>query len=71
MIQAHGMNHFITSQAYSDYSRTYVWCSTDNTVSLFPLSKTYTSIYVALINKLASPDNIIDRSRIAGGGVQY
>jgi hypothetical protein len=69
-IQAHDMNHFITSRAYSDCSRAYVWCSTENTVSLFPLSKAYKSIYVALINKLASPDNIIDRSRIAGGGAQ-
>jgi hypothetical protein len=34
-IQAHGMNHFITSRAYSDCSRTYVWCSTENTVSLY------------------------------------
>ena len=51
-------HHFITSRAYSDCSRTYVWCSTENTVSLFPLSKTYKSISVALINKLASPDNI-------------
>jgi hypothetical protein len=33
-MQAHGMNHFITSRAYSDCSRTYVWCSTENTVSL-------------------------------------
>jgi hypothetical protein len=31
--------HFITSQAYSDCSRAYAWCSTENTVSLFPLSK--------------------------------
>ena len=61
-IQVHGMNHCITPRAYSDCSRAYVWCSIDNyTVSLFPLSKTYKSISFALINSLASPDNIIDR----------
>jgi hypothetical protein len=54
----YGMNHFITSRAYTYCSRTYVWCSTENTVSLFPLSKTYKSISVALINKLASPDSV-------------
>ena len=45
-IQAHGMNHFITFRGYSDCSRTYVWCSTENTVSLFPLSKTYLSLFL-------------------------
>ena len=34
----------------------------------FPFPKR-TSLFL-LINKLASPDNIIDRSRIAGGGAQ-
>ena len=58
-IQAHDMNHFITSRAYSDCPRAYVWCSTENTASLFPLFKTYKSISVALINSLESPDNFM------------
>ena len=58
----------INTMQYKLYRKT-SWCSTENTVSLFSLSKTYKSIYVALINKLALPDNIIDRSRIAGEGL--
>jgi hypothetical protein len=51
---------------------TVVWCSTENAVSLFPLSKTYKSISVALINSLAWPENFayIGRTFLSRRGAQ-